>query len=200
MQSSLLDFKTIKKKNFLKTNKQKEEEIDGVRTAFASAMAATTVYAAATSTSMAVMLPRLPTTTTTPRCSALPSLPARSFSTSIKHASGSKRSNLFQIKVSEDASSAPDANELFNDLKEKWDAVENKSTVIIYGGGAVVAIWLSSIVVGAINSVPLLPKIMELVGLGYSGWFVYRYLLFKSSRKELATDIESIKKKIAGTE
>ncbi|KAJ0590346.1 putative cyanobacterial aminoacyl-tRNA synthetase, CAAD domain, protein CURVATURE THYLAKOID 1 [Helianthus annuus] len=41
---------------------------------------------------------------------------------------------------------------------------------------------------------------MELVGLGYSGWFVYRYLLFKSSRKELATDIESIKKKIAGTE
>ena len=112
----------------------------------------------------------------------------------------SKRSSLFQIKASEDASSAPDANELFNDLKEKWDAVENKSTVIIYGGGGIVAIWLSSILIGAINSVPLLPKIMELVGLGYTGWFVYRYLLFKSSRKELATDIESIKKKIAGTE
>lgn len=30
-----------------------------------------------------------------------------------------------------------------------------------------------------------LPKIMELVGLGYTGWFVYRYLLFKvtNSRK-----------------
>ncbi|KAI3800573.1 hypothetical protein L1987_28664 [Smallanthus sonchifolius] len=163
----------------------------------------TTVYAAATSTSMAataVMLPRLPTRTTTLRCSALPTLPARSFSTSIKQVSESKRSNLFQIKVSEDASSAPDANELFNDLKEQWDAVENKSTVIIYGGGGIVAIWLSSILIGAINSVPLLPKIMELVGLGYTGWFVYRYLLFKSSRKELATDIESIKKKIAGTE
>jgi hypothetical protein len=24
-----------------------------------------------------------------------------------------------------------------------------------------------------------LPKLMELVGLGYTGWFVYRYLLFK---------------------
>ncbi|KAG2661314.1 hypothetical protein PVAP13_1KG497900 [Panicum virgatum] len=45
-----------------------------------------------------------------------------------------------------------------------------------------------------------LPKIMELVGLGYTGWFVYRYLLFKESRKELAEDIESLKKKIAGTE
>ncbi|KAD3069073.1 hypothetical protein R6Q59_016941 [Mikania micrantha] len=159
--------------------------------------------ATATSTSMAAiagMLPRLPTRTTTARCSAKPTIPARPFSSSIKQVSESKRSNLFQIKASEDASSAPDANELFNDLKEKWDAVENKSTVIIYGGGGVVAIWLSSILIGAINSVPLLPKIMELVGLGYTGWFVYRYLLFKSSRKELATDIESIKKKIAGTE
>ena len=158
------------------------------------------MYAAATSTSMAA-LPRLPavTSTTAARCSAVPNLPLRSFSTSVK-VSVSKRSSLFQIKASEDASSAPDANELFNDLKEKWDAVENKSTVIIYGGGGIVAIWLSSILIGAINSVPLLPKIMELVGLGYTGWFVYRYLLFKSSRKELATDIESIKKKIAGTE
>lgn len=102
---------------------------------------------------------------------------------------------------SDDAStSSVQTEELFADLKEKWDAVENKSTVLLYGGGAIVAVWLSSIIVGAINSVPLLPKIMELIGLGYTGWFVYRYLLFKSSRKELATDIEEIKKKITGSQ
>ena len=28
-----------------------------------------------------------------------------------------------------------------------------------------------------------LPKILELVGLGYTGWFVYRYLLFKVINK-----------------
>ncbi|KAB5569362.1 hypothetical protein DKX38_003155 [Salix brachista] len=105
-----------------------------------------------------------------------------------------------QIRASSEEESSADANEIFTDLKKKWDAVENKSTVILYGGGAIVFVWLSSIVTGAINSVPLLPKIMELVGLGYTGWFVYRYLLFKSSRKELATDIEALKKKIAGTE
>ncbi|CAI9264035.1 unnamed protein product [Lactuca saligna] len=159
-----------------------------------------TAFAAATSSAAtAVVLPRLPSTTAV-RCSLLPHLPARSFSTSIKQISVSRRSSLLKIKASEDASSPPDANELFNDLKEKWDALENKSTVIVYGGGAVVAIWISSILVGAVNSVPLLPKILELVGLGYTGWFVYRYLLFKSNRKELATDIEWIKKKIAGTE
>jgi hypothetical protein len=94
----------------------------------------------------------------------------------------------------------------------QWDAVENKSTVLTYAGGAIVGVWFSSVVVGAVNNLPLvrrsmtsaghiytswiirptdssetltfvwflqLPKIMELVGLGYTGWFVYRYLLFK---------------------
>lgn len=97
----------------------------------------------------------------------------------------------------------------------QWDKVDNKTTVALYGGGALVALWLSSTIVGAINSVPLvrdrarpehtlllpcapiafalsfpdclthihvylqLPKAMELIGLGYTGWFVYRYLLFK---------------------
>ena len=151
--------------------------------------------------------PRIPTTTNVTRCSALPSLPPRGTNTkttlllsSLNHFSVSRKSSLLQTRASSEESSSVDANEVFTDLKEKWDALENKSTVLLYGGGAIVAIWLSSILVSAINSVPLLPKIMELVGLGYTGWFVYRYLLFKSSRKELATDIESLKKKITGTE
>ena len=112
------------------------------------------------------------------------------------------RLSLLRVKASSDetSTSAASGDELIADLKAKWDAVENKSTVLTYAGGAIVAVWLSSVIVGAINSVPLLPKIVELVGLGYTGWFVYRYLLFKESRKELANDIESLKKRIAGTE
>ncbi|CAK9194449.1 unnamed protein product [Sphagnum troendelagicum] len=98
--------------------------------------------------------------------------------------------------------STPDATkqleELYADLKAKWDGLENKSTVLVYGGGALVALWLSSTIVGAINSVPVLPKLMELIGLGYTGWFVYRYLLFKSNRKELVADIEELKGKVTG--
>ncbi|XWS76930.1 hypothetical protein CRYUN_Cryun01aG0219400 [Craigia yunnanensis] len=152
--------------------------------------------AAAASSSMAattVLIPRLLTAVRTTRCSALPPLPPRvstaSFSSSVKLIPESRRFSLLQTKASEETS--VDAGELFTDLKEKWDKVENKSTVLLYGGGAIVAVWLSSI---------FLPKIMEFVGLGYTGWFVYRYLLFKSSRKELATDIEELKKKIDGTE
>ncbi|XP_068659973.1 protein CURVATURE THYLAKOID 1A, chloroplastic-like isoform X2 [Aristolochia californica] len=96
--------------------------------------------------------------------------------------SESRRFSSLRVRATEETSGSVQVEEIFSDLKEKWDELENKSTVIIYGGGAVVAVWLSSVVVGAINSVPLLPKIMELVGLGYSGWFVYRYLLFKPKR------------------
>ncbi|TYJ08907.1 hypothetical protein E1A91_A11G104000v1 [Gossypium mustelinum] len=164
--------------------------------------------AASSSSSMvatAVLIPRFPAASVgTTRCSALPPLPPRvstsslSFSSFVKLIPESKRFSLLQTKASEETS--VDAGDLFADLKEKWDKVEDKTTVVLYGGGALVAVWLSSILIGAINSVPLLPKIMELVGVGYTGWFIYRYLLFKSSRKELATDIEALKNKITGTE
>jgi hypothetical protein len=91
-----------------------------------------------------------------------------------------------------------DADEIMNDLAEKWEAVENKPAAIIYAVGAFSGVWLANTVVGAINALPLLPKVFELVGLGYSAWFTYRYLLFKSNREELLDDIEALKKKIAG--
>ncbi|XP_009381451.2 protein CURVATURE THYLAKOID 1A, chloroplastic-like isoform X1 [Musa acuminata AAA Group] len=136
----------------------------------------------------------------------LPPPPRRSFSSppislssSQPRADHCRFSSLRARATSSSEESSGSGDELLADLKEKWDSIENKSTVLLYGGGAIVAVWLSSVVVGAINSVPLLPKIMELVGLGYTGWFVYRYLLFKDSRKELVNDIEALKKKIAGT-
>ncbi|KAL4458889.1 hypothetical protein ABPG75_013754 [Micractinium tetrahymenae] len=90
-----------------------------------------------------------------------------------------------------------DVDKVVKDLQEKWDKVENKTSVVVYGAGGIVVLWLASTIVGALNNIPLLPKLFELVGLGYSAWFTYRYLLFKSSREELVEDIESLKKKIS---
>ncbi|KAH8947403.1 hypothetical protein BDL97_11G038900 [Sphagnum fallax] len=113
-----------------------------------------------------------------------------------------RRFSPLPIRAVSSDDSTPDASkqfeELYTDLKAKWDGVENKTTVGVYAGGAIVALWLSSTIVGAINSLPLLPKLMELIGLGYTGWFIYRYLLFKSSRKELVADIQELKRKVTG--
>ncbi|KAI3990489.1 hypothetical protein MKX01_022789 [Papaver californicum] len=165
-------------------------------------------FVAAAAAASAVSRPRL---TTTRKNSLNNLLPRRRFSTpslstkiSFKHFSSDSRSlSKLRIRASsseEETSNSFEVTIIITDLKEKWDLLEDKSAVFLYGGGAVVGLWLSSVVVGAINSLPLLPKMMELVGLGYTGWFVYRYLLFKSSRKEVATDIEEWKKKISGSD
>ncbi|XP_047969686.1 protein CURVATURE THYLAKOID 1A, chloroplastic-like [Salvia hispanica] len=156
--------------------------------------------AASTSTvAAAVLIHRLPASKLAAVFSPLPNRQSL-YSTQLRQLKGTTRYPGVLVKASSSDESSLDSNELFADLKEKWDAIENKSTVLTYGGGAIVAIWFASVVVGAVNSVPLLPKILELVGLGYTAWFVYRYLLFKSSRKELVEDIEEVKKKITGTE
>lgn len=53
-------------------------------------------------------------------------------------------------------------------------------------------------VVDAINDIPLLSPALELIGIGYSAWFVYRYLLRASNRQELVKEIRSIKEGIVG--
>ena len=92
------------------------------------------------------------------------------------------------------------SDDVLKTIADKWEDTENKSTVITYVAGATAAIWLSSTLVGAINAVPLLPKMMELVGLGYSTWFVYRYVLFKESRKELAEQVDALVARVSGDE
>lgn len=52
--------------------------------------------------------------------------------------------------------------------------------------------------VGAINEIPLLAPIFELIGLGYVTWFVFRYLLKSSTRQELAEEIKSLKQQVLG--
>ncbi|KAE9464812.1 hypothetical protein C3L33_03298, partial [Rhododendron williamsianum] len=84
-------------------------------------------------------------------------LDVKSLPVFISSETGSNRLALFQIKASssEESSGSAEVGEGFSDLKEKWDALEDKYMFILYGGGAIVALWLSSIVVDAINSVPL---------------------------------------------
>ncbi|CAF1710174.1 hypothetical protein HID58_056387 [Brassica napus] len=87
--------------------------------------------------------------------------------------------------------------EFLNDIKLDSD---NTYSIVLYGFGSVLAIYLTSAIVGSLESVPLLPKLMEVVGLGYTLWFTTRYLLFKSNREELKTKISEIKKQVLGSD
>ncbi|MBE9111794.1 CAAD domain-containing protein [Nodosilinea sp. LEGE 07298] len=63
---------------------------------------------------------------------------------------------------------------------------------------AIIAVKLVLALLDAINDFPLLAPTFELIGLIYSGWFLYRYLLKASNRQELLGDIAAIRDQVLG--
>eukprot|EP00898_Chlorokybus_atmophyticus_P005591 jgi/Chlat1/6032/Chrsp4S09086 len=85
-----------------------------------------------------------------------------------------------------------------DELKAKWDATEEKYAVVALTLSGFVAVWAISGVVGAVDRLPLVSNLLELVGIFYSAYFVYRYLLFKPNRAELFEKLQQLKAEIFG--
>ncbi|GAQ91474.1 photosystem I subunit psaP [Klebsormidium nitens] len=81
-----------------------------------------------------------------------------------------------------------------------WDKQEDKLAIVGLGVSGIVALWASSGLLSSIDRLPVLPGFFEFVGILFTGWFVYRYLLFKPDREELAQLVDETKKKITGEE
>jgi hypothetical protein len=64
--------------------------------------------------------------------------------------------------------------------------------------GAFVSVKLLLAVLNAVNDVPLLAPTFELVGLSYTAWFVYRFLLKDANRQELTENFTSLKDQVLG--
>ncbi|OIT02715.1 PREDICTED: protein CURVATURE THYLAKOID 1C, chloroplastic isoform X8 [Nicotiana attenuata] len=82
-------------------------------------------------------------------------------------------------------SESSESSSVVQSLKNIWDKPEDRVAVIGFGIAAIVGFWASSNLIAAIDRLPLIPGVFEFVGILFSSWFVYRYLLFKPDRKEL---------------
>ena len=91
-------------------------------------------------------------------------------------------------------------SQIFDYLKEFVDSNQKSliNLLLIFLG--IIAVKVTLAIISAINDVPLLAPTFELVGLGYTGWFVYRYLLTNSSRKELSQEFQALKNQVMGQE
>lgn len=63
---------------------------------------------------------------------------------------------------------------------------------------AIVTAKIVLAVLNAINGTPLLSPLFELIGISYTTWFIFRYLLKASTRQELADEIQSLKSQFLG--
>jgi hypothetical protein len=91
------------------------------------------------------------------------------------------------------------ANKLLKQLQTSFSG-EQKPFVLIglIVLASILLVILASKVLNFIDSLPLLEPVLKLVGLGYTVWFVYRYLIFAQSRKELVDSVKGFKSKIFG--
>jgi CAAD domains of cyanobacterial aminoacyl-tRNA synthetase len=55
-------------------------------------------------------------------------------------------------------------------------------------------------ILARLNAIPFFAPTFELVGLGFTGWFVVRYLLYANTRQELLKEYDQVKGRILGKE
>ncbi|GMJ00982.1 hypothetical protein HRI_003767400 [Hibiscus trionum] len=89
--------------------------------------------------------------------------------------------------------------EITKKVQEAWDKVEDKYAVSTLALVVIVALWGSTGIISAIDRLPLIPGILELVGIGYTAWFVYKNLIFKPEREALLQKINDTYKEITGS-
>lgn len=63
---------------------------------------------------------------------------------------------------------------------------------------AIITVKVTLAVLDAVNDIPLLAPLFELVGIGYTAWFIYRYLWQASTRQELIGEFDSLKSQVLG--
>ncbi|KAG6546405.1 hypothetical protein Mapa_011951 [Marchantia paleacea] len=104
-----------------------------------------------------------------------------------------------EVEVEEVKTEVSDAaNDLLKSVQETWEKTDDKLAISSLGFAAFVTLWGSFGLIGAIDKLPILPGLFELVGILVTGWFTYRYLIFKPDREELLKKIDETKSKITG--
>jgi len=94
-------------------------------------------------------------------------------------------------------------NQLWAQVTKKWEEYfgegrKSNRTIAIAAIAIIPLLIATSALLDFLNNLPLLPSVFELVGFGYSAWFIYRYLLLASTRKELTDMIAAWKNEVLG--
>ncbi|CAF2055480.1 hypothetical protein Bca4012_098153 [Brassica carinata] len=97
------------------------------------------------------------------------------------------------VKASGKSSESSDLD-VISSIQNVWDKSEDRLGLIGLSFAAIVALWASLNIITAIDKLPVISSGFELVGILFSTWFTYRYLLFKPDREELS---QIVKKSVA---
>ncbi|CAO2835382.1 unnamed protein product [Amaranthus hypochondriacus] len=145
-----------------------------------------------------------------PQCVTLPTLPLPPFQSQSRLGRKMARNVVTLATTGEAPTAAPvatptspetseaDTSELLKSVQEAWDKVEDKYAVSSLAVAGFVGLWGSAGLISAIDKLPLIPGVLEIVGIGYSGWFAYKNLLSADKREALIQKIKDTYKDTIG--
>ncbi|XP_020970955.1 protein CURVATURE THYLAKOID 1B, chloroplastic [Arachis ipaensis] len=142
---------------------------------------------------------------TSPQCVSLPTLPPPTLQAQIRQ----WKPNAYCRKIARNVMAmatgeAPseiattETPEIVKTVQEAWDKVEDKYAVSSLGVAALIALVGSTGLVSAIDKLPLIPGILEVVGIGYTG-ILFRVKIFKPDREALVRKIKETYEEITGS-
>lgn len=79
-----------------------------------------------------------------------------------------------------------------------FEAYKKTLVTIILIVVALISLKLLLTVLAAINAIPLLAPTFRLIGLAYTTWFIYRYVIGAANRQELGETFQSMKEYVLG--
>ncbi|KAG2427274.1 hypothetical protein HXX76_012470 [Chlamydomonas incerta] len=82
-------------------------------------------------------------------------------------------------------------------VQQWWAGVPDKRLVVAEVAALAVAAYLGAAVLGALERVPLLPQALEAVGLAYSSYFWWRFILFADGRAQLRAALGRAQARVA---
>jgi hypothetical protein len=86
--------------------------------------------------------------------------------------------------------------EVTETVSEKWEEADDKPALVTLGVYGLVGLIAANGVLKSVDGLPLIPDLLELVGIGFSGFYIYQNLLFKPDRAALKDSITKTLDKI----
>jgi len=119
---------------------------------------------------------------------------------SLKASVAAPRSAKRNVAVRAADSSTEDLNkklkEVTSTVSEKWEETDDKPAVVTLLEYGLIGLVAANGVLKSIDGLPLIPDLLELVGIGFSGFYIYQNLLFKPDRAALKDSISKSVDKI----
>ncbi|KAK9282528.1 hypothetical protein L1049_005448 [Liquidambar formosana] len=94
---------------------------------------------------------------------------------------GGRRGHVGLVaKATGESSESSTSLSIVKSIQNVWEKSEDRIALVGLGFAAIAALWASANLITAIDKLPLIPSVLEFIGILFSSWFIYRYPLIQT--------------------